>query len=175
MRKQFIQIKNEKWKKIQRWDKWCDIERVAPKLRIAKKIRIPMAEFRDQQITNQNEHELHAKKLLDQLGIEYEYQKVYGPYLLDFYLPGFRVDLEIDGFYHRQRKQKKKDKNRAGYLSSRNVRTIRFWTEALKNEQGFKSALLAKLQLKPKPAVLYSEPDTFGAFMDEEYRKVVSA
>jgi len=161
--KVFTQIKSGKWNKHQRWDKWCDIQRVNPKVAKRQKIKksyIPIEEFREQQIYNRNVSELKAKSILDQLEIRYEYQKIYGPYVLDFYLPDYRIDLEMDGFHHKFKR--KSDKRRSQWLRKRNVTTVRFWNSALKDESDFKELLLEKLSLCTPTYLLNKQ-------MDEEY------
>lgn len=167
--RQLIRIKNS-WKKFQGWEKWCDISKINPKLSLRvlpkqKKVFRPIAEIRLEQIENKNVYELKTKSILDSLGIRYTYQMIYGPYVLDFYLPEYRVDLEMDGRFHR--KQKEKDKKRTKYLARKNIHTVRFWNSSLSDIPSFCMALTDRLNnfRKPEPLVVEDK-------LTEEFKRV---
>lgn len=54
-----------------------------------------------------------------------------GPYILDFYCPFLRLNVEIDGGYHK--KEKDYDKERENFLKGNFIETIRFKNEEVMN------------------------------------------
>lgn len=49
-----------------------------------------------------------------------------GPYILDFYCPLLRLNIEIDGGYHFEESSKIYDNERERFLSGNFIKTIRF-------------------------------------------------
>lgn len=55
-----------------------------------------------------------------------------GPYILDFFCPQIRLNVELDGGQHRDRREY--DKEREDFLKDKDIATIRFWnSEVLEN------------------------------------------
>ena len=50
-----------------------------------------------------------------------------GDYILDFYCPAARLDVELDGFQHGLPEEMKHDSVRLHYLMARGVAVLRFW------------------------------------------------
>ena len=74
--------------------------------------------------------ELIFKQKLDELNIYYKFQKAFiqGDYycIVDFYLPRpHKICIEIDGEYHSNNYQQKKDIAKDKYLNDRGLRVIR--------------------------------------------------
>ena len=67
-------------------------------------------------------------------GRKFRRQHSVGYYILDFYCPAEKLAIELDGAYHFSEEGKKYDEKRIKYLSSVNIRVVRF-----ENEQVFNS------------------------------------
>jgi|SRR3989344_1232212 len=61
------------------------------------------------------EQEMELAKVLDELGMRYEYQFEVYPYTLDFYIPMHHLVIEADGMYGHY---KKADRKRDLYLKN---------------------------------------------------------
>jgi len=78
-------------------------------------------------------------------GIKVFRQYSIGPYILDFYCPNMKLEVELDGGQHNQCKNKEHDAARSEYLKVHGIEVIRFWNhEVLQNMEG----VLAELALK---------------------------
>lgn len=64
------------------------------------------------------------KRRLD--GIKFFRQYSVDRYILDFYSPTYRLAVEIDGPYHLDEEQQKRDAKRTAELESLGIRVIRF-------------------------------------------------
>lgn len=78
--------------------------------------------------------ELYLKELLDALNVDYIFQKGFlsGDFfcIVDFYLPKYKLCIEIDGGYHTTEKQKKRDWAKDKYLKeTRRFRVLRLTNE----------------------------------------------
>ena len=78
-------------------------------------------QFRDELRNKSTESERKFKKILNRLGIDFQFQKVVNIYkgreiekfyIVDFYLPLFNCVIEIDGGYHDQYSQRIEDRIR---------------------------------------------------------------
>jgi len=79
-------------------------------------------------------YELLFKTLLDALSIKYEFQKVmWGNKIVDFYLPDYRIIIEIDGGYHNNLVQKNKDLKRDTNFCLGGLKVIRFTNQEVLN------------------------------------------
>lgn len=85
-------------------------------------------EFRKSLIKNQTQAEMQFKIVLKELGISYDFQKIFfykkSFYIVDFYLPSFGIALEIDGGYHNTKEQRLKDKIRSKDLKIIGITSI---------------------------------------------------
>jgi len=64
-------------------------------------------------------------------GCKFVRQYSIGPYILDFYCPKLRLGIELDGSYHNAQNTVLYDKDRTEYLKTVNIKTIRFWNDAI--------------------------------------------
>ena len=79
---------------------------------------------------NATPHERSVRKLLDQAGYRYQFQKGFLSggvmYIADFYLPRpYQLVIEVDGGYHETIDQRKKDADRDRYFHSRGFKVLR--------------------------------------------------
>lgn len=89
--------------------------------------------FRIKNIENATYCELKFKSILDELNINYEFQKIIvandNPYIADFYIKDKNIVIEIDGEYHRDIEQMEKDFKRNNDMAKYGILTIRFNNE----------------------------------------------
>jgi len=110
--------------------------------------------LQNENINNATPAELKMKLLLTEMGIKYEYQKIYfvgfSFYLVDFYLPEHNVVVEIDGQQHYSYNAKIYDRLRTENLVHlHNVkRVIRFDNKDLTVDTFVKTRLLKELDIK---------------------------
>ena len=83
-----------------------------------------------------NEHQCMFQRLLDQTGLFYmkeSHRFTYETetrYYMDFYIPYYKVDIEIDGRHHAYGKRRKMDETKTNYYETKkSIKTIRFWNE----------------------------------------------
>lgn len=95
-----------------------------------KTIEDIMENYRKANIERNNENELKMKNILDNLKIEYEYQKILKVgckfYIADFYIPKNNVIIEVDGGYHNSSDMLIKDRERDIALAKYGILTLRF-------------------------------------------------
>lgn len=61
--------------------------------------------------------ELKVMQELEEMGVEYIYQYPFGRYVLDFYIPDIKVDIECDGdYWHSRSEQIEHDAKRDEYM-----------------------------------------------------------
>jgi very-short-patch-repair endonuclease len=65
-------------------------------------------------------------------GYKFKRQRVFGPFILDFYCPEIKLAVELDGEIHLQ--QREADTARTKHLQAYKVTVIRFDNEAVLNE-----------------------------------------
>lgn len=75
-------------------------------------------------------YEKQMAKNLRRWGIKYRSQRMFDFYIVDFLLPDRRIAIEVDGYYHEERKEY--DTKRDKYLSKLGLTIIR-----IKNEDVF--------------------------------------
>src|SRR4051812_29898031 len=58
----------------------------------------------------------------------YKFRRQYGvgPFVIDFYCPGLKLAIEIDGFSHADESVEIRDRDRQAYIESLGIRVIRF-------------------------------------------------
>ena len=54
-------------------------------------------------------------------------------YVVDFYCPEKKLIVEIDGWQHKEKEQKRHDKDRSVFLKSLNMKVLRFWNDEINN------------------------------------------
>jgi len=87
-----------------------------------------------------------------QLGYKFRRQHGIGPYIVDFYCPQLRLAIELDGSQHLESKHQIYDKKRTRYLSSLNIKVIRFLNnEILNNLDGVWMAIENEIDKIKKP------------------------
>lgn len=69
---------------------------------------------------------LRAKRLL---GRKFRRQYSIGPYVVDFYCPGLKLAVEIDGDSHFQPGMEDQDRRRQAFIESCGVQFLRFTNE----------------------------------------------
>ena len=85
----------------------------------------------------------HLRKLTNP---RFREQVPFGPYVLDFYAPRYRLCIEIDGAFH----DRDRDSIRDAWLLQRGVFTVRFNAEQLDPEKIVASIEYACEWLKPR-------------------------
>lgn len=79
-----------------------------------------------------------------QLGFKFRRQSSVGQYILDFYCPERRLAIEVDGSQHIDSES---DKERTDFLSSQNIKMLRFWNnEVNTNIEGVILKILTTLE-----------------------------
>jgi very-short-patch-repair endonuclease len=83
------------------------------------------------------------------LGFKFKRQHSVGPYILDFYCPGKKLAVELDGAYHLGNKEY--DAERSGYLSALGIKVHRFWNNRVDDNIGAVVEMI-KQELGLRPA-----------------------
>ncbi len=103
---------------------------------------------------NTTEAELALWRLLRSrqfAGIKFRRQHQFGPYILDFYCPEYRLDIEADGDQHYTPEKVASDVLRTRYLEERGIRVLRFTNlQILKETDGVVSVVRSVLG-EPSP------------------------
>ena len=76
-------------------------------------------------MNNPTKYEKIVKDYLDSLGIEYEFQCLKWGSIVDFYLPEYKIVIEVDGKHHCYGRQKITDHNRDVKYALGRIKTIR--------------------------------------------------
>lgn len=85
-------------------------------------------------------------------GLQFRRQHPVGPFTLDFYCPGLRLAIELDGGQHAA-KQKQADERRTRLLSEKNIAVIRYWNnDVFSNLQGVLADLVAVIEKRSREA-----------------------
>jgi len=97
----------------------------------------PNLKPRRQQLRNratETEVLLWNKLRRKQLGFKFVRQYSVSGYVIDFYAPQIRLAIEIDGGYHKNKKQQIYDNYRTKYICAADIKEIRFLSrEIVKN------------------------------------------
>lgn len=85
-------------------------------------------------ISHATDAENHVKAVLDKLGVDYIFQYPITASdkklrIVDFYLPKYRMIIEVDGGYHKRPSQMEKDKERDHIMRSFGYRVFRVTNE----------------------------------------------
>lgn len=106
------------------------------------------------QIRDATPYELKMKLILTELGVKYEFQKIYyvgySNYIVDFYLPEYNLVLEIDGQQHYEWNAKIYDKLRTENLVYLHgvKRVVRFDNKDMAVDTYVKDRLLKEFDIK---------------------------
>lgn len=90
----------------------------------------PLLKERRRQLRNnvtEAEGILWRKLKNKQLGFQFRRQFGIGTYILDFYCPAKKLAVELDGGFHRKRREY--DEDRTEFLKSLNIKVMRFWNK----------------------------------------------
>jgi len=80
-------------------------------------------------------------------GCKFRRQHPYGKYILDFYCPGKKLSIEIDGAYHNSEEQKVYDELRTEAITNMGIAELRFTNEeVLSDFEAVKTAILTFLK-----------------------------
>ena len=72
------------------------------------------------------------------------------PYILDFYCPGVKLAIELDGSGHSYRLPEKRDQARAEFLERQGIAVIRFWNhDVVENIEGVLETIASALGAFP--------------------------
>ena len=83
-------------------------------------------------------------------GRKFRRQHSVGPYVLDFYCPGERVAVELDGAAHDHERAVERDEVRTSYLQSVGIRVVRFENrDVIENLEGVLKAIEGEFGKKP--------------------------
>ena len=81
-------------------------------------------------------------------------QKVIGDFIVDFYIPGYNLAIELDGVQHDASENKNLDDERDAYFNSLGITVLRYPNKAIRNEFSFVcSDILQKVGLTFKDVV----------------------
>jgi len=82
------------------------------------------------------------------LGTKVRRQVTIGEYIADFYVPQYKIVVEIDGGYHLQPNQIEEDRKRQDWLEANGYKVIRFMNEECLNDiEKVKEILVNELQV----------------------------
>ena len=85
-------------------------------------------------------------------GVKFRRQHEFGPYVLDFYCPAFRLAIEADGSQHSDPEALIADEKRRAYLQTRGLRLVRFTdTEILTDGTNVLERIYQLLEETPSP------------------------
>ena len=75
-------------------------------------------------------------------------QRIIGQYIVDFYCPGAKLIIELDGSQHYTGEMVERDSKRDEYLKNRGLKVLRFTdTDVLKNIDGVLEAILENIKV----------------------------
>lgn len=92
------------------------------------------------------------------LGLKFYRQYNIGKYVLDFFCPGLRLAIEVDGGQHNESEGRLHDEMRAKYLKDLDIAVLRFWNnEVMENFDGTYQRILEEVKrLKNNSSLLSS-------------------
>jgi len=120
-----------------------------------KQIKLEAKERVKKLASNPSKAEIQVKYLLSKIGYKFDFQKIIDGdsyyYIVDFYLPKYKLVIEVDGEYHDTPEQKQKDITREKHLVSLGyTKIIRFKNKDVFNltEKEFSKKLKNVLERK---------------------------
>jgi very-short-patch-repair endonuclease len=93
-------------------------------------------------------------------GYKFRRQHPLGPYILDFFCNGAKLDVEVDGFQHGSPENQVNDAIRDAFLESEGIKVLRFWGPHLRRDkQVIRDTIWQTLQERaPQPVPGYCVP-----------------
>ena len=74
-------------------------------------------------------------------------QRMIGDFILDFYMPSFKLAIELDGSQHYEENQKNYDISRTKFLTQNNIKVLRFNNNDIdKNFEGVCDTILRNIE-----------------------------
>jgi very-short-patch-repair endonuclease len=67
-------------------------------------------------------------------GYKFRRQHPIDPYVLDFYCPALKLDIELDGSGHGYSLREKRDQKRDQFLAAQGIAVVRFWNHQIREE-----------------------------------------
>jgi very-short-patch-repair endonuclease len=91
-----------------------------------------------------------------------------GPYLLDFFCNGAKLDVEVDGFQHGSPENQVNDAIRDAFLENQGIKVLRFWSSHLRRDnQVIRDKIWQTLQERaPQPVPGYGVPGNAASNRD---------
>lgn len=87
-------------------------------------------------------------------GFQFYRQRIMGNYIVDFYCPGAKLVIEVDGSQHYESQQIEEDKKRDRYLNIRGFKVLRFNdNEVLTNIEGVLESILENIRDQVKKSL----------------------
>ncbi len=100
--------------------------------------------------------------LRDRRFAEYKFRRQHplGPYILDFFCNGAKLDIEVDGFQHGLPENQVNDAARDAFLENQGIKVLRFWSSHLnRDKQVIRDKTWQTLQERsPQPVPGYCVP-----------------
>lgn len=93
-------------------------------------------------------------------GYKFRRQHPIGPYILDFFCTGAKLDVEVDGFQHGSPENQVNDALRDAFLENQGIKVLRFWSSHLRRDkQVIRDKIWQTLQERaPQPVPSYCVP-----------------
>jgi very-short-patch-repair endonuclease len=97
-------------------------------------------------------------------GYKFRRQHPIGDYQLDFFCEEAELAIELDGSGHGYPRQQSHDNEREKFLTSRGIKTLRFWNSHLmRNAQSIRDTIFNELQKRaPRPLPDYTRLANIG-------------
>ncbi len=98
-------------------------------------------------MTDAEQHLWYKIRIKQLKGFQFYRQKIIGNYIVDFFCPGAKLFIEVDGSQHYTGEILKTDQKRDEYLKNLGLRILRFTDiDVLKNVDGVGEKILESLQ-----------------------------
>jgi very-short-patch-repair endonuclease len=93
-------------------------------------------------------------------GYKFRRQHPLGPYILDFFCTGAKLDVEVDVFQHGSPDNQVNDTTRDAFLQDQGIKVLRFWSSHLRRDkQVIRDKIWQTLQERaPQPVPGYCVP-----------------
>ena len=116
-------------------------------LREYNKLNLPLARLLRRTMTDA-ERKLWTSLRNNQFQCKFRRQFPIGKYILDFYCPQIKLNIELDGGQHYTDEGRKRDQERDQYLKTMSVEVLRFPdNEIFQNNNGVLSMIYEKIEI----------------------------